>query len=322
MKKFLCLIWMLAIVFSCKNDSDAGLATVRLNFSAPVPASVNNPEEQLFNVSVWAVNQDFQAKRVYKASEALSNVYSRYTMDIDLVPGTYKFYILANREAFGRNPDETYTPSMLEDMAFNINPVNVETTGLPISSVISDISVQADMVQNMEIKIWKAISKVMFSFAKENDFPVTINSITINNLAQLSKVFPESTVYGTEPSGEVIPVQGETYGQAQSVTVPNTSVTKIITDPVSENLPDEQFDLHGSAYVLENGFDQTSDQPVTCTIKYTVEGGADQTAIIALPAMPRNTLVNVKCLVRQRGDFKLMYEVSRWKVADIDVDYN
>lgn len=354
--KTMTLVLCAALAIGCQKDkygdSDMGRkAMVTLEISSghmtKATEEATDQEKLIRSVRVYAFSGTKMVGHYFRENPTPSTEFS-LVMDIEFLqidnPETQSqnvdFYVVANEAAMtlasGSSPlAETTKEAELWQMKYTALdkskglPMYYAGTHLVTLDIEEDLDPQptTDMTghedhvisQKLDFTLTRPMAKVEFYAAKEASInTLDFKSITFSNPATLGYLLPQASLSGV------------TLGTSPlQLVASSVSVTKDI-NPATANLSDHlNYQKVGeAAYIFENPYGsdiwnvQKDVRGSVLTVVYDKEG-SEETGIVYMPAIERNTAYKICCLVRSVRDVVIRFEVSEWASETVNVpEYN
>lgn len=288
-----------------------------------------NSESDIHSIKVWVFqsgkNED--ANPIAYKEEALKDINGSYNLQLRFlrkIAGkevkNIDLYILANSEStnieskLSGKDFSNITRKELQNICFdstfgiqeNGNPQNTEvpTSGLPISRVITNISVENHVgtteaeakTKGIKIPLVRAVSKLHFYFARKTGSDANTNQVKVtrievdgNTIPTASYIFPDETIYNE--NGYNQDVTSKKYNNAGTTYVPTTlnlagvenKDIREVDNPMefikkSNQTAQEYLDAFDKEGIISHDlcYLRETNKAIQGTIYYSLDGGATE----------------------------------------------
>ena len=288
-----------------------------------------NSESDIHSIKVWVFqsgkNED--ANPIAYKEEALKDINGSYNLQLRFlrkIAGkeveNIDLYILANSEStnieskLSGKDFSNITRKELQNICFdstfgilkNGNPQNTEVpaSGLPISRVITNISVENHVgtteaeakTKGIKIPLVRAVSKLHFYFARKTGSDANTNQVKVtrievdgNTIPTASYIFPDEAVY--DENGYNQDVTSKKYNNAGTTYVPTTlnlagvenKDIKEVSDPMdfirkNNQTAQEYLDAFDKEGIISHDlcYLRETNKAIQGTIYYSLDGGATE----------------------------------------------
>lgn len=253
------------------------------------------------------------------------------------------FYAIANEEAMtglkyndATQLAESMSISQLEDLKYTSSSTLNTDNGLPMwakSTVAINSSNYKDKpnlvdgheghhvidMDPISLELYRSVAKIEVYAAEEGEgeskSQIKIKSVSIENVPLESHLF---VTPGTLEAKDINSVSANmTLAQEAPILTP---VNKVAIDTTE---PDYYSPVVSGYYIAENPYGSSTWNPTTVptdpvtklTVTYVV-GSSEKTGVVYMPAITRNNIYRVFCLIKGTGEMTLTLQVVPWTLAD------